>query len=184
VSKKNENTVSDVDVSVAAPKKGKRLWIVLGIVVAILVVGGAGGFVWHEQPSFCSTLCHSTMAPYYESYSGSTDLVAKHAEKGITCLDCHTPTMEQQIEELQIQISGEAPDPLKEREFDTAFCGGEDCHGAATLADMAELTSDIEPNPHDNHAVLGAKCTLCHNMHRPQATMCTDCHTEGWGYPF
>ena len=37
----------------AAQKKKKKWPIVVGVVVAVLVVAGAGFWVWHEQPSFC-----------------------------------------------------------------------------------------------------------------------------------
>ncbi|MEG0621206.1 MAG: salivary glue protein Sgs-3, partial [Raoultibacter sp.] len=43
----------------AAKKKGKKWPIVVGVVVAVLVVAGIGGFIWHEQPSFCSAICHT-----------------------------------------------------------------------------------------------------------------------------
>ena len=45
-----------------APKKRpKRGWIVAGAVAAVIVVAGAGFWVWHEQPSFCNAICHSPM---------------------------------------------------------------------------------------------------------------------------
>ena len=36
-----------------APKrKAKRGWIVGGVIAAVIVVAGAGFWVWHETPSF------------------------------------------------------------------------------------------------------------------------------------
>ena len=43
----------------AAQKKKKKWPIVVGVVVAVLVVAGAGFWVWHEQPSFCNAICHT-----------------------------------------------------------------------------------------------------------------------------
>ena len=52
-----------------APKKRpKRGWIVAGVVAAVIVVAGAGFWVWHEQPSFCNAICHSPMDYYVETY--------------------------------------------------------------------------------------------------------------------
>lgn len=164
------------DVSATRPRRKKRGLIVAASVIGVLAVAGIGLWEWHEQPSFCSTLCHSTMAHYYGTYEGEGYLVAAHAEAGITCLECHEPTVESQIEELKVQVSGDFSTPLKSREVKNDFCGGDDCHGEATMAQMAEVTGDLEYNPHDNHVVLGARCSGCHNMHAPQEMTCTQCH--------
>ena len=39
----------------------KKRGIVVGVIVAVIVVAGAGFWVWHEQPSFCNAICHSPM---------------------------------------------------------------------------------------------------------------------------
>ena len=156
-----------------------RRWLIgVGSGVLVLAIAGAAVWEWHEQPSFCSTVCHSTMAPYYATYSGVGYLVAAHAQEGITCLECHEPTIESQMAELQIQLSGDVPSPLKQREMPNDFCGGEDCHGAATLKEMSEVTGHLDFDPHTNHVTLGGRCTGCHNMHAPQVITCTQCHTE------
>ena len=36
----------------------KKFWSIIGIVVVVLVIAGAGMWKWHEEPSFCSTFCH------------------------------------------------------------------------------------------------------------------------------
>lgn len=46
----------------------KNKWIIVGVVAAVLVVAGAGFWVWHEQPSFCNAICHSPMDKYVETY--------------------------------------------------------------------------------------------------------------------
>ena len=68
----------------AAQKKKKKWPIVVGVVVAVLVVAGAGFWVWHEQPSFCNAICHSPMDYYVETYdSGDPNLgVTAHAKDG------------------------------------------------------------------------------------------------------
>lgn len=48
-----------------APKKPRRKgWIIAGVVAAVIIVAGAGFWVWHEQPSFCNAICHSPMDYY------------------------------------------------------------------------------------------------------------------------
>lgn len=38
-------------------------------VVAAVAVAAVGGFaVWHNQPSFCNSICHTPMNAYVESY--------------------------------------------------------------------------------------------------------------------
>ena len=69
----------------------KNKWIIVGVVAAVLVVAGAGFWVWHEQPSFCNAICHSPMDKYVETYyeGDPGKLVTAHAEAGDACLDCH-----------------------------------------------------------------------------------------------
>lgn len=176
--------MSDKDESASpAPAKSggsrarKRL-VVLAVVVGVLAVAVVGGLAWHEQPGFCSTICHSTMTPYYESYTGDEMLVAVHRKAGITCLDCHEATVSDQVKELTAQVGGDYESPLRQREFKPEACAGDDCHGDAKMADMAEKTASLEPNPHENHKITGANCTACHNMHSPQETNCKECHTD------
>lgn len=100
------------------PRRKKKKWpIVVGVVVAVLVVAGAGFWVWHEQPSFCNAICHTPMDAYLPTYEAepgqaATDvwgnevanasgmMAAMHrAQNGTTCLGCHVPTLSEQIGE-------------------------------------------------------------------------------------
>ena len=48
----------------AAPKRKRKKWpITVGVIAVVLVVAGAGFWVWHEQPSFCNAICHTPMDP-------------------------------------------------------------------------------------------------------------------------
>lgn len=90
--------------------------MVAAVVAAILVVAGVGMWVWHEQPSFCGAICHTPMDNYLTTYesdlnSPATDkwgnevadphtmLAAYHGKLGNDCMDCHVPTLSEQIGE-------------------------------------------------------------------------------------
>ena len=139
---------------------------VLAVGLAFVVVV-SGGFAWHQQPSFCSTACHSTMAPFYDSYRNSAMLAGAHAKVGVVCVDCHKQTGREQLDELRMQLTGTYPKPLPEIEFSASFCAaGSRCHGEANLGLAAKKTAGMQPNPHDAVNAQGAVCTRCHNMHR------------------
>ena len=94
------------------------------MVAAIIVVAGAGFWVWHEQPSFCNAICHTPMDAYLPTYEAepgqaATDvwgnevanasgmMAAVHrAQNGTTCLGCHVPTLSEQIGEGMSWITG------------------------------------------------------------------------------
>lgn len=186
-----------------APKK-KKAGIVAGVVVAIVVVAGAGFYVWHEQPSFCDAICHTPMDGYLDTLEATpgepavdkwgnevTDasamLAAVHGAEGDVCLDCHTPVIEEQVTEGIHWITGDYTAPLQERTLkdlvaaregtaSTTFCLNESCHDL-TLDELEEATSDLEFNPHvDQHGEL--VCSDCHKAHRASVMMCTGCHDD------
>lgn len=92
-------------------RKAKRGWIIGGVVAAVIVVAGAGFWVWHETPSFCNAICHSPMDYYVETYdSGDPNLgVTVHAKAGESCLDCHTAELTTQISEVCAWVSDNYP---------------------------------------------------------------------------
>lgn len=76
-----------------------------------------------------------------------------HIRGGLTCNDCH----------------GEGPKKPVEQER----C--RQCHG--DYKDLAALTADYDPNPHNNHTA-NLNCTLCHHMHRLEEVYCQRCHAH------
>lgn len=213
----------DATVEPAARKPRKKRWIVLGAVVAVLVVAGAGFWVWHEQPSFCNAICHTPMDPHLATYEGQSGqpgvdkwgntvedagvmLAVSHKElDDATCLSCHVPTIQEQIDEGLHWVGGNYLYPLEERTLTTLnkyrqlenpeeFCLNDACHhvndaGEALLAreDLARETADMgERNPHvveANHQIL--ECSDCHKAHRAPVMACSRCHDdaeipEGW----
>lgn len=107
-----------------AMRPRKRMAVTLGVIAAIVVVAGAGLWVWHEQPSFCGAICHMPMSQYVDTYDAepgqpTTDkwgnevsdasamTAAYHrSETGATCLSCHEPVLSEQIAEGANWVSG------------------------------------------------------------------------------
>ncbi len=106
--------------------KKKRTRVTIGVVVAVLVVAGIGGFVWHEQPGFCNAICHTPMDGYLETYeaqagqqatdkwgntvanaSGMLASVHKNNDSKATCMSCHKPVLSEQLSEAGSWITGD-----------------------------------------------------------------------------
>ena len=186
-------------------KRPRKRWTTaVAVVAVVLVVAGAGLWAWHEQPSFCSAICHNPMDPYLPTYEAEPGqptadkwgnevadaaglMAASHrAENGDTCMSCHVPTLGEQISEGMTWVSGDYYDPLSERNLDdlTAargvegdeFCLNEACHNY-TRDELVELTSDRAFNPHvAQHEER--ECSDCHKAHRSSVMVCAQCHTE------
>lgn len=155
--------------SPAPKRRGRRTAVVAAVVAAILVVAGVGMWVWHEQPSFCGAICHTPMDNYLTTYesdlnSPATDkwgnevadphtmLAAYHGKLGNDCMDCHVPTLSEQIGEGAAWVAGNYNFPLVERtasELTKAsgrdadeLCLNEACHNL-TRDDLYEKTADM-----------------------------------------
>ena len=167
--------------------RGKHVLILIAGVVLVASVAAVGLWEYHEQPQFCGTFCH-IMEPYVESWTDSHLLANAHAETGVTCLDCHEPTLEQQLDELIVYVKNDYKEPLKQREFDNEWCLR--CHEHGSYEDIIERTKDYsvngqQVNPHDPPMDMLANvgqehfdCYSCHEMHGESATInfCFGCH--------
>lgn len=174
-------------------KRGKkRLLTILGIVAAVLIVAGVGGWKWHEQPSFCGTVCHKVMAEYVDTWEQDGLLANSHADADVVCLDCHEPTLSEQVAEVATYVKGEYTTPLKQVTFEDDFCYR--CHEdrETLIAATANYATDagITINPHerkvnkanfdDPHGedATYPPCATCHSMHddSPGIEYCFSCH--------
>jgi cytochrome c nitrite reductase small subunit len=151
--------------------------VVLAVLLGVVVLGGVsalGFWQYHERPQFCAT-CH-IMVPYLESWQASDYGAHAHAAENVTCLECHVPTTQQQVDELVAYVKGDFTVPLEEREYGNDFCF--DCHEPnehTSYEEVIQLTADLELNPHESH--LGElECELCHKMHRASQDYCGECH--------
>lgn len=178
-------------------KKRNKLLIMAVAVFALLVIAGIAGWKWHEQPSFCSAVCHKVMAPYVESWQDSDLLARSHAEADIYCLDCHEPTLSEQMTEAKKYVTGDYRTPLESATFPSSFCL--ECHGS--YDELAEKTADYEyegvavnphaqlvdqtvasgVNPHGTSNSTRIECSSCHTMHddSPGIVYCFGCHHSG-----
>lgn len=206
----SENTeiLNDSPAETAAPKKSsakKRVGIVCGVIAVIVAIAGFGMWTWHDDPSFCGTVCHTPMASYLETYdqkpntegvdkygnpvsNTSAMLAVQHGGMGFDCLTCHKPTLGQQISEGTTWLTGNYTYPLDERSVaelgeptgmgSDEMCLNESCHNM-TRDDLYNLTADEENlyNPHwSHHETLD--CGTCHKAHGQSVLYCTQCHAQ------
>ena len=165
----------------AGKSRRKRWPVVVGIVAVALVAAGAGFVVWHEQPSFCNAICHEPMDPYVEGFASadSTLMAAAHGQQGVACLQCHKPTLNQQIEEGLKWVSGDFKNPLPTSRLGTRdFCQNDACHSdwEAVVTATANYQGSGR-NPHKAH-VGDLDCYVCHSSHGTSQLYCTSCHAD------
>ena len=189
-------------------KKRSRKPLVLGVVVAVIVVAGAGLWVWHGQPGFCSAVCHTPMAEYvatYEAQPGeaavdkwggevsdaSAMLAVSHKAKAdANCLSCHVPSLSQQIGEVGEAITGDYYYPLAEvSTADLLMNSGQATDGlgdefclneACHDVTRADLTELTADRARNPHAWEhgDTACGDCHKSHRASVMACTQCHSD------
>ncbi len=175
----------------AKPKrKGGKAAIAVGVVAAIVIVAGVGFTIWHEQPSFCNAICHDPMDPYVEGYyeENSPILSAVHQANRVACLDCHEPTLSEQVSEGIAWITGDFYTPPEMRDLATnEFCLNEACHSRDDIVSATEDWGGNDFNPHAAHTTKEQQCGDCHRVHRESVMSCSECHTsplpEGWVEP-
>lgn len=165
--------------SETAGKKRKKWPIVLGVIVIVVAACAIGFSVWHAQPSFCNAICHSPMDKYVESYYEGDDMCRVHAEADVTCLDCHVPTLSEQVQEGITWIKGDFRPNLDLIRYDSdqcMVCHDEDAVRACTaqMEEAGTLTRDPHANVHQM-----TDCVDCHRSHRNQVDYCTTCHDNG-----
>ena len=120
-----------------APKKKRNKLAIVGVIVVALAAVGVGMFIWHEQPSFCSTMCHieQTYVDNYMQEQGvaGTDKYGKDvsntnammsvlhratkatAKPEVLCVDCHVPNIEELAHDGMNFVSGNYSLPRDER---------------------------------------------------------------------
>ena len=97
--------------------------------------------------------------------------------RDVTCLECHVPTVEQQVHELVVYMQGDDEIPLPELQYPKEDCY--DCHEHGTFDQIVEMTAELEEtvgaNPHASHD-RELECRPCHKMHAESEDRCRACH--------
>lgn len=175
----------------------RKIIVASGIAV-VLIAAGVGFFVWHEQPRFCSAICHTPMDSYVEGYySGDASLLsATHEKANVTCLQCHESKIDEQVTEAAHWVTGdyafdEDSGKLLSRSDEFAnkeMCLNKSCHNMS-LDDLAQSTSTMAWNPHDFSEHGAVACGSCHKVHGQSTIVCSECHKEatkdvpaGWSF--
>lgn len=174
----------------------KKKKLIVGVIVVVIVVLAVAFWKWHEQPTFCNSVCHTPMDSYVESYyqNNVASLASVHGKAGVTCLTCHPAKIDEQINEVTKWISGHyaydketgklLSHSAKYATPETCLRSG--CHNM-TLADLEKKTKNIPWNPHafSQHGVTN--CGDCHKAHEQSVMICSECHRpaaehvpEGW----
>lgn len=122
---------------IAPKKKRTKKLAIVGVVIVTLAAAGAGMAVWHESPSFCSTMCHiedtyvdnymqEQGAPGVDKYgcavSNTNAMMAvlhrntkATAKPEIVCVDCHVPNFAELAHDGMNYVTGNYPMPRDER---------------------------------------------------------------------
>ncbi len=185
----------------ATPAKKKRNgWMVGGIVVAVIVVVAIAFGVWHNQPSFCNSVCHTPMDPYVQTYDSDNPAMMSslhRTEANMSCLDCHEARLGQQISEVGTWMDDATPVDANGMlvNHDTSVqaspenCLKSGCHDWNEVVDSTWgfEGNDEEFNPHSSHQNGSIQCSDCHKSHTNSVLYCAKCHDlnvpEGWEVP-
>jgi len=151
--------------------KRRNIWVIVGVAAVVAIVAGVALWNYHEQPQFCA-ICH-VMQPYLESWESPPLLAYAHAEENVTCLECHEPTIQQQMEEGIKFVKNDYENPLEERTFDQEWCLR--CHEHGSYEELIQRTEELELNPHESH-YGEMECSICHKVHRASEDYCAQCH--------
>jgi hypothetical protein len=180
------------------PKMKKKHTIVLGVVAVIIVIGAAF-WIWHEQPGFCNSVCHTPMDSYVNSYysNDSSMLASVHSQNGKNCLSCHEAKLTDQVSEAMKWVADDYPMTSDGTMLATGktfaseeFCAKSGCHN---MSDVVASTwgfegNDAKYNPHSSHQDQALDCGDCHKAHSTSVLMCNQCHSlnmpEGWEAPY
>ena len=93
---------------------------------------------------------------------GKAARTSKHADRGISCAQCHGKVTKKEAVPMQQCLS---------------------CHG--DTKELAARTAKVKPtNPHENrHFGTEADCNRCHHEHAASENLCLPCHRFNFKVP-
>ncbi len=143
----------------------KRWFVVTLVIVAVVLLGGAGTLQYTTQPGFCAS-CH-IMDPYYETWQASM-------HSAVACVDCHYAPGEKyklssKVKALNqvVQYVTGTYDTKFYTEIKDASCLASGCHSPESIKGDIMFRDRIKFN-HDAHYGKSARgmtlrCTTCHS---------------------
>ena len=186
----------------APKKKRSKKLAIAGVVVVVLVAVGAGMMVWHESPSFCSTLCHiegtyvdncmqeqntAGTDKYGNAVSNTNAMMAvlhrktaATAKSEIVCVDCHVPNIVELAHDGVNYVSGNYPLPRDERSA-TGLMSWDGKPGESFCANENCHVYLLGDNGQLSYARLAASTSgrafNPHEQHHTNLSLdCTSCH--------
>ena len=180
----------------SAKRRGRKRWpIAVCVAVAVLAAAGGGFWVWHEQPSFCSAVCHNPMDNYVDGYFNDASLLANaHERAGATCLECHEAKIDEQVAEGVAWVTGDFDTDeagniaTKGVTADKGQCAQGGCHDwDVVVSATQDWGGETGVNPHASHQGEAIDCSNCHGVHGASYMYCNACHDyavpAGWENP-
>ena len=189
-----------VNEETTAPKAPKR-WPIVVAAFAVVIIAVAVAFLHlHEEPRFCSTICHTNMTKYVDGYYSEDPsmTVTAHENADVTCLGCHWSQAKllDLVHEVVLYVTDSYPNPLHDmKEFvSDEFCGA--CHDGVTAPTKEEATAGWTIDPHADlnadveaagygkttanpmHEGLDIACGDCHSIHKQSTMVCAECHDD------
>lgn len=185
--------------SVTLPSLKRIVTLLVIVLVAGVVVAGVGaaavwGHFWNfnigNPPSETCSNCHA-MESYVESLKTTAVLGGSHANRSVTCTDCHDYDFDHQINDTVAYLTGNFQNPLPQERYGMDFCFR--CHEHGSYDQIAGRTMDLgvtdaqskgeSANPHQSPHYSNLECNLCHRVHTPSTLYCWECHTFDFGNP-
>lgn len=155
--------------------------------VAFVGVMAVWGHFWEFRfgnPSSESCASCHILDSYFDSQNDPIMLASRHAQQGLTCVDCHPRTLEDQIHETLAYLQDDYRFPFRRAQYPMTTCF--ECHSHSSYDQIAWRTTDLgitDPqamgyyaNPHQPPHYSNLECHTCHRVHRESVLMCSECH--------
>lgn len=184
------------------PKKKRNKPLIIGVLAVLLIAIGAGMFVWHEQPSFCSTVCHIEDT-YVQNYSQPQNTAGRDkygnqvtntnammavlhnhtkatAKPELVCVDCHIPNVVELAHDGMNYVTGGYPMPRDEREASDLMkwdgkTGESFCANENCHVYLLDESGELSYDKLE--ASTNGRAFNPHEQHHENLTLeCTDCH--------
>ncbi|MGV8083114.1 MAG: cytochrome c3 family protein [Coriobacteriia bacterium] len=146
--------------------------IVLAVVAVLFAAFGlagcgkpaSGASSGEESATASPKTAYVVTAPVAAAATTTSVTMNKHADRGVSCKQCH-----------------DSDAPTSAPESNKACVG---CHSIDSLIQATASYEDLankSQNPHDSH-LKGASCLTCHKNHADSVLYCDTCHKPAYGW--